>query len=103
MTDSPQQTQREHSGASPGTMLREAREAANLTQAAVGEALHLSAHYIRSLEKARSLPDQCQARKVAIPATMAISVSQRAALSASSCVFDFVRCASSTNRTTCDH
>ncbi len=50
MTDTPQQTQREHSGASPGTMLREAREAANLTHAAVGEALHLTAHYIRSLE-----------------------------------------------------
>lgn len=50
MTDSPQQTLREHSAASPGTMLREAREAANLTHAAVGEALHLTGHYIRSLE-----------------------------------------------------
>ncbi len=50
MMDSPQPTQREHSGASPGTMLREAREAANLTHIAVGEALHLTAHYIRSLE-----------------------------------------------------
>src|SRR6185437_2834793 len=44
---------------------------------------------IRSIENARSFPDSHHTRKVAIPATMAISVSQRAAVSASNCVLDF--------------
>ena len=38
-----------HSG-TPGAMLRQAREAAGLTHAVVGEALHLTVHYIKSLE-----------------------------------------------------
>ena len=38
-----------HSG-TPGAMLRQAREAAGLTHAAVGEALHLTVHYIKALE-----------------------------------------------------
>jgi cytoskeleton protein RodZ len=50
MTDSPQQMPSEQSGPSPGSVLRAAREAAGLTQMAVGEALHLTGHYIRSLE-----------------------------------------------------
>jgi cytoskeleton protein RodZ len=33
-----------------GMMLRKAREGANLTHAAVGEALHLTVHYIKALE-----------------------------------------------------
>src|SRR6187402_2515304 len=33
-----------------GSMLRKARESANLTHAAVGEALHLTVHYIKALE-----------------------------------------------------
>src|SRR5687767_15105820 len=33
-----------------GMMLRKARESANLTQAVVGEALHLTVHYIKALE-----------------------------------------------------
>src|SRR5688572_8421974 len=35
---------------SAGMMLRKARESANLTHAAVGEALHLTVHYIKALE-----------------------------------------------------
>ena len=34
----------------PGMMLRKARESANFTHAAVGEALHLTVHYIKALE-----------------------------------------------------
>lgn len=49
-TDSGQSSSpRFHSG-TPGAMLRQAREAAGLTHAAVGEALHLTVHYIKSLE-----------------------------------------------------
>jgi len=50
MTDSPQQLHSEKSGPTPGSVLRAAREAGGLTHAAVGEALHLTGHYIRSLE-----------------------------------------------------
>ena len=38
------------SGLTPGAVLRQAREAAGLTHTAVGEALHLTVHYIKALE-----------------------------------------------------
>ena len=40
--------ERQHDTA--GVILRKARESANLTHAAVGEALHLTVHYIKALE-----------------------------------------------------
>jgi cytoskeleton protein RodZ len=40
----------EHLHDTAGMILRKARESANLTHAAVGEALHLTVHYIKALE-----------------------------------------------------
>ncbi|MES2603664.1 MAG: RodZ domain-containing protein [Pseudomonadota bacterium] len=50
MTDSNNQQPGKVTTGSPGALLRQAREASGQTQIAVGEVLHLTVHYIKSLE-----------------------------------------------------
>ncbi|HTQ99976.1 MAG TPA: helix-turn-helix domain-containing protein [Candidatus Acidoferrum sp.] len=49
MTDTGLQSQFQ-TGLTPGARLRQAREAAGLSHAAISEALHLTVHYIKSIE-----------------------------------------------------